>query len=70
MTPTDLTAWRQRLGLTKGQAAEALGVSYSMYRYYERGARHDGTPVYIPYTVALACAAVAYGLPPWRPQSR
>jgi len=67
MTPTDLTAWRQRLGLTKGQAAAALGVSYSMFRYYEAGKREDGRAVEIPRTVALACAAVAYDLPPWRP---
>jgi transcriptional regulator with XRE-family HTH domain len=66
MTPNDLTAWRQRLRLTKAQAADALGLSYSAYRYYEAGER-DGKPVEIPRTVALACAAVAFGLPPWRP---
>ena len=67
MNPTDITAWRQRLGLTKGQAAETLGVSYSMFRYYEAGKREDGRAVEIPRTVALACSAVAFGLPPWRP---
>lgn len=65
MTPTDLQAWRQRLGLSKAEAAEALGLSYSGYRYYEAGER-DGKPVEIPRTVALACAAIAFGLPPWR----
>jgi len=66
MTPADLHAWRQRLGLSKAGAAAALGLSYSAYRYYEAGQR-DGKPVEIPRTVALACAAVAVGLPPWRP---
>lgn len=66
MAPTDLQSWRWRLGLTKTDAAEALGVSYSMYRYYEAGKREDGRAVEIPRTVALACAAIAFGLPPWR----
>jgi transcriptional regulator with XRE-family HTH domain len=65
LTPTDLTAWRQRLGLSKAQAAKALGVSYSMYRYYEAGQREDGRNVEIPRTVALACSAIACGLAPW-----
>jgi transcriptional regulator with XRE-family HTH domain len=67
MTPANLTAWRQRLGLTKAQAAEALGISYSMYRYYEAGRREDGRSVEIPRAIALACSALAFGLPPWRP---
>lgn len=66
MTADELRTWRQRLGLSKAGAAEALGISYSMYRYYEAGQR-DGKAVEIPRTVALACAAVAFDLPPWRP---
>ena len=37
MTPTELTAWRKRLGLTKGEAAKALGLSPNGYGAYERG---------------------------------
>jgi transcriptional regulator with XRE-family HTH domain len=69
MTPDELRAWRQRLGLSQRQAAEALGVGHTMYGHYERGYRKDGPEgrrdVAIPRTVALACAAIAYGLPPF-----
>ena len=37
MTPSDLTAWRTRMGLTKGQAAEALGLSLNSWTNYARG---------------------------------
>jgi len=63
MTPTELTAWRKRLGLTKGEAAKALGLSPNGYGAYERGyiklkARHRGIETFtrsIPAHVALAC---------------
>ena len=37
MIPAELTAWRKRLGLTKGDAAKALGLSPNGYGAYERG---------------------------------
>lgn len=58
MTPESLIAWRTRLGLKKAGAARALGVSRNSYAAYEDGARP------IPRYVALACAAIAFGLPP------
>jgi transcriptional regulator with XRE-family HTH domain len=64
MTAPEIRAWRARLGLSQRKAAEAIGISERMYIYYEAGQREDGRRVEIPKTVALACAAVAYGLPP------
>lgn len=66
MTADDFKAWREHMGLSQVKAAEALGISKSSVENYERGARpEDGRPVVIPRTVALACAALAFGLPPW-----
>jgi len=59
MTPAQFTEWRGRLGLSKTAAAEALGISRNMPQRYEAGAAH------IPRYVALACAAVAFNLPPY-----
>jgi len=58
MTPTTFTAWRERLGLNTVQAAKALGCSRTTIQAYEAGR----SP--IPRYVALACAALAMGLPP------
>ncbi len=57
MTPQSLTAWMTRLGLNKVQAASSLGIARSTLDRYLSG----GAP--IPKVVALACAALAYGLP-------
>jgi transcriptional regulator with XRE-family HTH domain len=58
MTPTDLIDWRCRLGLTQQQAADRLGCARRSVQNWEQpGAK-------IPGYIALACAAVAYGLPP------
>lgn len=70
MTPADLIEWRKRQGLKKTDAAKRLGVSYSMYRYYENGEREDGTKVEIPLAIALACSAIAFGLPPYQAPER
>lgn len=64
MTPAEFTAWRQRLGLTKTEAATALGLSPNMPRVYERG------DTSIPRYIALACAAVSYGLQPMGAQEK
>lgn len=67
MTADDFKAWRKAMNLSQAKAAEALGVSKPTIENYERGRRReDGRPVEIPKTVALACAALAYGLPAWR----
>lgn len=58
MTPETFRAWRKRLGLRQRQAAEALGVTREQVSRYERGVHP------ISRTVALACAAVAMGIPP------
>ena len=58
MTPASLKAWRERLSWNKTKAAEALGLSPNGYYAYEAGVRP------IPRHVALACAAIVYGLPP------
>lgn len=57
MTPADFIAWRERLHLNRVEAASALGMSRNTVTAYEQGR------VSIPHYVALACAAVAHGLP-------
>lgn len=58
MTPASLTAWRQRLGLSKVAAAEALGCSRDALLKWEQGKYP------VPRYIALAAAAIAHGLPP------
>ena len=58
MTPATFRAWRKRLGLNRGQAAEALGCSRNTIPRWESGETE------IPLYIALACAAIAHGLPP------
>lgn len=58
LTPASFSAWRARLGLTVKAAAEALGCSRTTIAAYEDGVNR------IPRYIALACAAVAHGLPP------
>ncbi len=63
MTPASLKAWRERLSWTKTRAAAELGLSPNGYAAYEAG-RWNGKPRPIPRHIALACAAIAHGLPP------
>ncbi len=66
MTPSDIKAWREAMQYTHRQAAEALGVQLVSYQRMERGADFaSGKPVSIDLRTALACAALAAGLPPW-----
>lgn len=68
MTPIDLSAWREHMHLSQREAASALGVSLPTYQRLERGAEWaDGAPVQIDRRTALACAALAAGLPEWSP---
>jgi len=60
LTPESLKAWRERLGLNKSEAALRLGLARNTYTAYEEGRAE------IPLYVALACAAIAYGLPPMK----
>lgn len=59
MKPEDFTAWRQRMGFRKVQAAAALGLSRNMPQRYEEGDAE------IPLYIALACAALIRGIAPW-----
>ena len=56
MTP--FAAWRARLGLSKSEAAQVLGLSRNSVIAYETGRRP------LPRHVALACAAVEGGIAP------
>lgn len=56
MTEHQLKAWRKRLGLNKTRAAEALGLSPEAYGRLEKRGSDRRTD--------LACAAIAFGLPP------
>lgn len=58
MTASDFSEWRERLGLSRSQAAEALGIGVNQPKRYEEGQK-------IPRYIALACAAVARGIQPW-----
>lgn len=57
MTGAQLKAWRVRMGLKVREAAVNLGVSVDTY------GRMEQRP-WVPRHVSLACAAMAYGLPP------
>jgi transcriptional regulator with XRE-family HTH domain len=60
MTPASLTAWRENLRLNRSEACRRLGLSRNALESYEKGERR------IPLYIALACAALAFGLPPIR----
>lgn len=60
MTPASLTAWMARQKLNKVETAAALGIARTTLDRYLDGRTE------IPKLVALACAAVAHGLPPAR----
>jgi hypothetical protein len=57
MTPTTLSAWMTRLGYNKSGAALALGLARNTLDGYLAGR------VRIPRYIALACSAIAQGLP-------
>jgi hypothetical protein len=59
MTADDFNAWLAHMKLNDAQATRALGLGSrnTLVKY-----KAEGAPGYI----ALACAALAYGLPAWR----
>lgn len=60
MSPASLQAWMDRLHFKKSKAADELGIARTtLDRYLEGDAP-------IPKVVALACAAIAQGVPPIR----
>lgn len=63
MTPADLLAWRQRMGYSHQEAADALGIAKNTYQEMERGADFKtGKPRPIDRRTDLACAALEAGL--------
>ena len=67
MTPADLRTWQAHMGYTYDTAAQALGVSRSSYADWIAGrSRTTGKPIKISRMVALACAALAAGITPWK----
>jgi DNA-binding XRE family transcriptional regulator len=58
MTAASFKAWRERLALTATDAARVIGCSRTSIAAWESG-RHK-----IPRYIALACQAIANGLPP------
>lgn len=52
MTPAEITAWRQRTGLNRLQAAEALGISRNTITRMEAGTSE------IPAYIELATEAL------------
>lgn len=66
MSPADLATWELHMGYSQRQAADALGVTLPTYQQWRRGTRFkDDSPVEIDRRTALACAALAAGLPGW-----
>lgn len=53
MTPAALTAWMQRLGLNRAEAASALGIARTTLDRYLDGRQA------IPKVVALACSGIS-----------
>jgi transcriptional regulator with XRE-family HTH domain len=64
MTKAELRAWRKRLGMSRREAAEALGLSASQWERYEMGytrTASGNTPTPIPLALELACLAYEAG---------
>ena len=69
MTSDEIKQWRQQMGYTQRQAAEALGIALNNYQALERGMSWGkNTPLAIDRRTELACAALAAGITKWLPQ--
>ena len=63
MTKEEFKAWRDHMGWSRREAAEALGISQGSVELYELGHRRDnGNPMPVPKAIELACAALAQGI--------
>lgn len=58
MTSAALKAWRERMRFSQYEASRRLGCSRNAYIGWENGENR------IPLYIALACQAIANGLPP------
>lgn len=58
MTPDDFASFHKRLGISRAALCDRLGLSPNSGMNYALGKTR------IPRYIALACAAVAYGLAP------
>lgn len=58
MEAKDFVAWLEHMGLNDLAASKALGISRTSVQKYKTEAA--------PPVIGLACAALAFGLPPWR----
>lgn len=65
-SPTAFRRWRDRLGLTQGAAAKALGISEKQVQRYDyaMGAGRDRAAQAPDRRTRLAMAAIAAGLEP------
>lgn len=59
MTPDDFTALHQRLGMSRAALCRELGIAPNTGTAYALGRQP------IPRYIALACAAIAFNLPPY-----
>lgn len=59
LTPEDLRRWLDTSGISLYEAARRLGCSRESLRLWLAGKRR------VPRYIALACSALAFGLPPW-----
>lgn len=58
MTAASLKAWRERMNFTQKKAADEIGCSVRSITNWEGGVAD------VPRYIALACAAIAQGVPP------
>lgn len=64
MTPQQIKAWQSHLKLSNTRAAALLGVKVRTFADWRSGRTRA------PGCLALACAAVAFDLPPWGERNR
>lgn len=60
MTANDFTEFHKRLGISRAELCRRLGISANTGTAYALGRAN------IPLSVSLACAALAFNLPPYR----
>jgi hypothetical protein len=59
MTAAEFTELHKRLGISRGELCCRIGIAPNSGTAYAHGRKP------IPLTVALACAALAFNLPPY-----